>query len=53
MAAGQFTFAAIGIKPGDSPLKLRFVTRRNQVEIPVAGYILTTRNSRPGREKSA
>jgi hypothetical protein len=38
-----FTFAAIGIKPGDSPLKLRFVTRKDKVEVPVAGYVLTTR----------
>lgn len=38
-----YTFAAIGIKPGDSPLKLRFMTRKNQVEVPVAGYVLTTR----------
>lgn len=39
-----YTFAAIGIKPGDSPLKLRFMTRQNKIEVPVAGYVLTTRD---------
>jgi hypothetical protein len=38
-----YTFAAIGIKPGDSPLKLRFVTGKRKAEVPVAGYVLTTR----------
>jgi len=39
-----FSFAAIGIKPGDSPLRLRFVTRQEKKEIPAAGYLLTTRD---------
>ncbi len=35
------TLAAVGIKPGDSPLRLRFVTFRDKT--PGAGYTLTAR----------
>ena len=35
------SLAALGLKPGDSPLKLRFVTRPDQA--PAAGYTLTAR----------
>lgn len=39
-----FSFAAIGIKPGDTPVKLRFVTRKEKMEVPAAGYLVTTRD---------
>ena len=39
-----FSFAAIGIKPGDTPIRLRFVTRKEKVEVPAAGYLVTTRD---------
>jgi hypothetical protein len=35
------TLAAVGIRPGDSPLRLRFVTRKDKA--PGAGYTLTAR----------
>ena len=35
------SLAAVGLKPGNSPITLRFVTRPDQV--PAAGYLLTAR----------
>jgi hypothetical protein len=36
-----FTMAAVGVKPGNSPIKLRFVTKPDRA--PAAGYRLTAR----------
>ena len=36
-----FSFAAVGLKPGNSPITLRFVTRPDMA--PAAGYTLTAR----------
>ena len=36
-----FTMAAVGVKPGNSPVKIRFVTKPDRT--PAAGYMLTAR----------
>jgi hypothetical protein len=46
-----YTFGAIGIKPGTTPLRLRFVTRKTRdqpEEEPAAGYLLTARDAPDG-----
>ncbi len=46
-----YSFAAVGIKPSASPLRLRFVSRKEKDEIPVAGYILTVREVPDGNPR--
>lgn len=43
-----YSFAAIGVKPGNGPLKLRFITIQDKMEVPAAGYVLTTREAPDG-----
>ena len=44
-----FSLAALGIKPGNTPLKLRFVTKPDMT--PAAGYTLTARTVPDGQPR--
>jgi hypothetical protein len=44
------SLAALGLKPGNNPLQLRFVTRPNQA--PAAGYTVTVRRVPDGQSRS-
>jgi hypothetical protein len=43
------SFGALGLKPGDSPLTLRFVTKADKA--PAAGYTLTSRRAPDGQPR--
>ncbi len=43
------SLGALGLKPGDSPLALRFVTKADKA--PAAGYMLTARRPPDGRQQ--